>query len=61
MLESNLRGNIQQAVRDGVIEGNAQSPQKMNINISGAGGNMSSFNIPSGGYMDNGNFEYSFQ
>ena len=61
MLESNLRGNIQQAVRDGVIEGNAQSPQKMNINISGAGGNMSSFNMPSGGYMDNGNFEYSFQ
>ena len=61
MVESNLRGNIQQAVRDGVIEGNAQSPQKMNINISGAGGNMSSFNMPSSGYMDNGNFEYSFQ
>ena len=36
LIQQNMTGNITNAVREGVIQGNAQSPQRISVNVNGS-------------------------
>ena len=36
LIQQNMAGNITNAVREGVIQGNLQSPQRISVNVNGS-------------------------